>query len=51
MAEKLGVDSSLIRDREERQVIQAQQQAQLAAQQEAELAAPSEEQRPVAVAA
>lgn len=51
MAEKLGVDSSLVRGLEERQVIQAQQQAQLAAQQQAELAAPAEEQRPVAVAA
>ena len=51
MAEKLGVDSSLIRGKEERKILQAQQEAQLAAQQQAELAAPPGEQRPVALTA
>ena len=44
MAERLGVDSSLIRTQEERQLIQARAQADLAAQQEAELAAAPQQQ-------
>lgn len=44
MAERLGVDSRLMRSVDERAVRQAQNQAQLAAQQEAELAAPAGQQ-------